>query len=141
VNTYRVTTTAGGRAHKNYPYRSVPTLDGGRYFNNMVLTPTKVIDGRGHLLGRLCSIVARELLAGQTIVLVRCDEICISGSCKCALSTSADDMIVHSKQYPTEQIIFSLLLFISISGPKQGQICTVSTKAHEHQPRPWSVPL
>lgn len=47
----------------------------------MVLTATKVIDGRDHLLGRLASIVAKELLAGQTIVIVRCDEMCISGSC------------------------------------------------------------
>jgi large subunit ribosomal protein L13Ae len=46
----------------------------------MVLTAAKVIDGRDHLLGRLCSIVAKELLAGQKIVIVRCDEICISGS-------------------------------------------------------------
>jgi large subunit ribosomal protein L13Ae len=46
----------------------------------MVLTATKVIDGRDHLLGRLASIVAKELLAGQTIVIVRCDEMCISGS-------------------------------------------------------------
>jgi ribosomal protein L13 len=53
----------------------------------MVLTETKVIDGRGHLLGRLCSIVARELLAGQNIVLVRCNEICVSGSCKFSLSS------------------------------------------------------
>ena len=48
----------------------------------MVLTAVKVIDGRDHLLGRLCSIVAKELLAGQKIVIVRCDEMCISGSCK-----------------------------------------------------------
>ena len=48
----------------------------------MVLTGVKVIDGRDHLLGRLCSIVAKELLAGQKIVIVRCDEMCISGSCK-----------------------------------------------------------
>jgi len=48
----------------------------------MVLTKVKVIDGRDHLLGRLCSIVAKELLAGQTIVIVRCDEMCISGSRK-----------------------------------------------------------
>ncbi|EEC50532.1 predicted protein [Phaeodactylum tricornutum CCAP 1055/1] len=46
----------------------------------MVLSGVKVIDGRDHLLGRLCSIVAKELLAGQKIVIVRCDEICISGS-------------------------------------------------------------
>jgi len=46
----------------------------------MVLTATKVIDGRDHLLGRLASIVAKELLAGQSIVIVRCDEMCVSGS-------------------------------------------------------------
>mmetsp|Transcript_24801 Transcript_24801/g.57112 ORF Transcript_24801/g.57112 Transcript_24801/m.57112 type:complete len:199 (-) Transcript_24801:83-679(-) len=39
-----------------------------------------VIDGRGHLYGRLASIVAKELLAGQKIIIVRCNEICISGS-------------------------------------------------------------
>jgi len=48
----------------------------------MVLTNTKVIDGRDHLLGRLASIVAKELLAGQKIVIVRCDEMCVSGSRK-----------------------------------------------------------
>jgi len=48
----------------------------------MVLTNTKVIDGRDHLLGRLSSVVAKELLAGQTVVIVICDEMCISGSCK-----------------------------------------------------------
>lgn len=41
-----------------------------------------VIDGRDHLLGRLCSIVAKELLSGQKVVIVRCDEMVISGSCK-----------------------------------------------------------
>jgi large subunit ribosomal protein L13Ae len=39
-----------------------------------------VIDGRDHLYGRLASIVAKELLAGQKVVVVRCDEIVISGS-------------------------------------------------------------
>mmetsp|Transcript_2262 Transcript_2262/g.3151 ORF Transcript_2262/g.3151 Transcript_2262/m.3151 type:complete len:202 (-) Transcript_2262:129-734(-) len=46
----------------------------------MVLTKTMIIDGRDHLLGRLASIVAKELLAGQTIVIVRCDQMCVSGS-------------------------------------------------------------
>eukprot|EP00536_Pseudo-nitzschia_multiseries_P006522 jgi/Psemu1/304222/fgenesh1_kg.139_\ len=46
----------------------------------MVLTNVKVIDGRDHLLGRLASVVAKELLAGQKIVIVRCDEMVISGS-------------------------------------------------------------
>ena len=39
-----------------------------------------VIDGKGHLLGRLASIVAKQILNGQKIVVVRCEEINISGS-------------------------------------------------------------
>jgi large subunit ribosomal protein L13Ae len=31
------------------------------------------------MLGRLASIVAKELLNGQKVVLVRCKEICVSG--------------------------------------------------------------
>ncbi|QPG73656.1 hypothetical protein FOA43_000969 [Brettanomyces nanus] len=38
-----------------------------------------VIDGKGHLLGRLASIVAKELLNGQKVVVVRCEELNISG--------------------------------------------------------------
>ena len=41
-----------------------------------------VIDGKGHLLGRLASITAKELLNGRKIVVVRCEEIMISGSCE-----------------------------------------------------------
>lgn len=39
-----------------------------------------VIDGKGHLLGRLASVVAKQLLAGQELVVVRCEEIDISGT-------------------------------------------------------------
>lgn len=39
-----------------------------------------VIDGRGHLLGRLASKVAKELLNGQRIVVVRCELLLKSGS-------------------------------------------------------------
>jgi len=38
-----------------------------------------VIDCRAHLLGRLASLVAKELLSGQKVVLVRCEELNISG--------------------------------------------------------------
>lgn len=41
-----------------------------------------VIDGRGHLLGRLASIVAKELLSGQKVAVVRCEELMISGGRK-----------------------------------------------------------
>ena len=39
-----------------------------------------LIDGRGHLLGRLASIVAKQLLQGQKVIVVRCEGINISGS-------------------------------------------------------------
>lgn len=39
----------------------------------------KVIDGKGHLLGRLASTVAKQLLNGQKIVVVRCEALNISG--------------------------------------------------------------
>uniref|UniRef100_A0A7S3EG70 60S ribosomal protein L13a n=2 Tax=Rhodosorus marinus TaxID=101924 RepID=A0A7S3EG70_9RHOD len=40
---------------------------------------TVVVDARGHLLGRLASIVAKQLLCGQKVVVVRCEEINMSG--------------------------------------------------------------
>jgi len=39
-----------------------------------------LVDGHGHLLGRLASTIAKELLNGQKIVVVRTEEINISGS-------------------------------------------------------------
>merc|ERR1712022_97178 len=46
---------------------------------NMPSQSEVVIDCRGHLLGRLASTVAKEMLSGQKIVLVRCEELNISG--------------------------------------------------------------
>jgi len=39
-----------------------------------------IIDGRGHLLGRLAAVTAKTLLQGQKIVIVRCEGINMSGS-------------------------------------------------------------
>ncbi len=44
------------------------------------MSDSVVIDGKGHLLGRLASIVAKQLLLGKKIVVVRCEQIVISGS-------------------------------------------------------------
>ncbi|KAG5593519.1 hypothetical protein H5410_044033 [Solanum commersonii] len=38
-----------------------------------------VVDARHHMLGRLSSILVKELLNGQRVVVVRCEEICLSG--------------------------------------------------------------
>jgi hypothetical protein len=43
-----------------------------------------VIDGKGHLLGRLASVVAKQTLQGKHIVVVRSEAIVISGSRKFA---------------------------------------------------------
>lgn len=43
---------------------------------------TIVVDGKGHLLGRLASTVAKQLLSGKKIVVVRCEQIVVSGSIK-----------------------------------------------------------
>uniref|UniRef100_A0A8I3XDG0 Large ribosomal subunit protein uL13 n=1 Tax=Callithrix jacchus TaxID=9483 RepID=A0A8I3XDG0_CALJA len=39
-----------------------------------------VLDGRGHLLGRLAAIVAKQILLGRKVVVVRCEGINISGN-------------------------------------------------------------
>ena len=46
---------------------------------NPVRAKQVVIDGKGHLLGRLASTVAKQLLNGQKIVVVRCEALNISG--------------------------------------------------------------
>jgi len=38
-----------------------------------------VVDGKGHLLGRLASTIAKQILNGQKVVVVRCEELNISG--------------------------------------------------------------
>jgi len=39
-----------------------------------------IIDGRGHLIGRLAATVAKSILQGENIVVVRCEGLNISGS-------------------------------------------------------------
>ena len=39
-----------------------------------------VVDGKGHLLGRLASYVAKQLEQGQRVVIVRSEHVLMSGS-------------------------------------------------------------
>merc|ERR1711872_995647 len=48
--------------------------------HKMTFKKVVVIDCKGLLLGRLASIIAKQLLKGQRIVAVRCEELNISGS-------------------------------------------------------------
>ena len=51
-----------------------------RFAMTTISSTSVVIDGKGHLLGRLASIISKQILNGQKIVVVRCEEINISGS-------------------------------------------------------------
>ena len=42
----------------------------------------RVIDGSGHILGRLASIVARMLLNGENVIIVNAEKIIVSGKRK-----------------------------------------------------------
>ncbi|KAG2194136.1 hypothetical protein INT47_004206 [Mucor saturninus] len=44
-----------------------------------VMNMTIVIDGKGHLLGRLASIISKQALNGQKVVVVRCEALNVSG--------------------------------------------------------------
>ncbi|XP_026495539.1 60S ribosomal protein L13a [Nymphalis io] len=39
-----------------------------------------IIDGRGHLLGRLAAVIAKVLLEGNKVIVVRCEQLNISGN-------------------------------------------------------------
>ncbi|PWN50423.1 putative ribosomal protein L13a [Violaceomyces palustris] len=39
-----------------------------------------LVDGKGHLLGRLASVLAKQILSGQKVTVVRCELINVSGS-------------------------------------------------------------
>ncbi|KAK5645997.1 hypothetical protein RI129_004461 [Pyrocoelia pectoralis] len=39
-----------------------------------------IIDGKGHLLGRLAAVVAKTLLQGDKVIVVRCEQLNISGN-------------------------------------------------------------
>jgi len=45
-----------------------------------VVRKSIIVDGKGHLLGRLASVLAKQLLNGKRVVVVRTEGILISGS-------------------------------------------------------------
>merc|ERR1712224_499644 len=54
---------------------------GIHYISNLSMFEKEIIvDARGHLVGRLASKVAHELLRGQKVVVVRCEQLVLSGS-------------------------------------------------------------
>ena len=52
----------------------------GKHTSSAQKRKATVIDMKGHLMGRVCGIVAKKLMNGENITLVRCEETNISGS-------------------------------------------------------------
>lgn len=73
------------------------------------MSDVTVIDGKGHLLGRLASIVAKQLLSGKKIAVVRSEQILISGSCK----------------YNLSGVTVNFSTYFLLSDKKQGQVCSI----------------
>ena len=65
-----------------------------------------VVDGKGHLLGRLASIVAKQLMAGKKNVVVRAEAIVISGSRELQPTTESSYLpyVINTPSHP----LFSL---------------------------------
>ena len=59
-----------------------------------------VIDARGHLLGRLASVIAKELLSGQSVTVLRCEGLNISGSLRRNKLILADFMNKTTRSNP-----------------------------------------
>lgn len=51
-----------------------------RILSFVFLAAPIIVDGKGHLLGRLASTLAKQILNGQKVTVVRCEEINVSGS-------------------------------------------------------------
>lgn len=92
--------TSGSRSH---------VILRARVTNTMFEAPVTV-DGRGHLLGRLASVVAKELLGGQKVVVVRCEQITISGSREyCFARPSLSERTAYEYSFPKRHARHCLL--------------------------------
>jgi len=52
-----------------------------------------IVDAKDHMLGRLASVVAKQLLNGRKVVVVRCDLLCVSGSSELLLWPNFNHLI------------------------------------------------
>lgn len=105
--------------------------------------PVIVIDGKGHLLGRLASTVAKQLLNGQKIVVVRCEALNISGEffrAKCTSATCDRLRLPPSAQFWAVRHQFDLGTAADMDS-NNSEVLGFPAQADPLQPHPWwSVP-
>lgn len=59
------------------------------------MSDVTIIDGKGHMMGRLASIVAKQLLIGKKVVIVRTEQIVISGSRKFTPKSQEEQLVYY----------------------------------------------
>ncbi|KAF1784206.1 Ribosomal protein L13 domain [Phytophthora cactorum] len=95
----------------------------------MVFEKPIVVDCRGHLVGRLASLIAKELLQGQHVVAVRCEQLEISGS-----QTDRSSIQLQSHTRPA-----FCCLWASTCATKSSS--SILEQAYGHQPQEGPHPL
>uniref|UniRef100_H3BIK6 Large ribosomal subunit protein uL13 n=1 Tax=Latimeria chalumnae TaxID=7897 RepID=H3BIK6_LATCH len=105
-----------------------------------------VLDGRGHLLGRLAATVAKQVLLGQKVVVVRCEGINISGnfnsSCVKYLSFLRKRMNTNPSRGPYHFRAPSRIFWRTVRGmlphkTKRGQAALDRLKVFDGIPPPY----
>ncbi|KAG6466353.1 hypothetical protein ZIOFF_075844 [Zingiber officinale] len=104
-----------------------------------------VVDAGHHMLGRLASILAKELLNGQRVVVIRYEEICLSGGLvrqkmKCLrflrkrMNTKPSHGPIHFRAAPPLKSFGGLMI---PHKPKRGVAALARLKAYEGVPPPY----
>ncbi|GLJ15513.1 hypothetical protein SUGI_0254760 [Cryptomeria japonica] len=105
-----------------------------------------VVDARHHMLGRLASILAKELLNGQRVVVVRCEEICLSGGLvrqkmkylrflRKRMNTKPSHGPIHFRA--PSRILWRTIRGMIPHKTKRGELALARLKAYEGVPRPY----
>ncbi|WFD43834.1 60S ribosomal protein L16A [Malassezia psittaci] len=106
-----------------------------------------IIDGKGHLLGRLASIIAKQLLSGQKITVVRSELINVSGNffrnkLKYLAFMHKRHLVNPKKQGPFHHRAPSRILIRAIRGmiphkTARGAAAMERLKVYEGMPQPY----
>lgn len=106
-----------------------------------------VIDGKDHLLGRLASIIAKQLLCGQQVVVIKCEELNISGSLFRAKmkykSFLRKRTLTNPKKGPFHHRAPSKIFWRAIRGmiphkTKRGEAAMERLKVFDGTPKEWA---
>ena len=87
----------------------------------------KIIDGKGSVLGRLATFVAKESLKGEEIFVVNCNEVIITGNFKTTKREFEEkrSRIGHSQKGPKHHAVSEKIVKRAIRGmlpnPREGR--------------------